>query len=217
MVMCYFREPTSGFTHLAAALLSLIGLIWLVFLTIHDIGLMITMVIYGVSMTLLYLASTLYHLVKGPPRLIDLLVRFDLIGIHLLIAGTYTPLCYHFLDGIWRWGMLVVIWTLALGGSLYVIFVHRRGRKSALRLTFYYVAMGCLGVLVAPQFIALLPPGATWLIIAGGAVYLVGAVIYALDKPNIHRYFNAHDLWHLFVMGGSACFFAAILQHVALA
>lgn len=213
----YFREPTSGFTHLAAALFSVIGLVWLVSLTYHNIGLMITIIIYGMSMVLLYLASTVYHLVKGPPRLIDLLVRFDLIGIHLLIAGTYTPLCYYFLDGLWRWGMLAIVWGLAIGGSLYVIFLHRRNRRSALRLTFYYVGMGCLGVIGAPKFIAMVPLEAVLLIIAGGLVYLVGTVVYALDKPNIHRYFNAHDLWHLFVMAGSAFFFVAILQYVVLA
>jgi hemolysin III len=213
----YFRHPTSGFTHLAGAVLSFIGLIVLIRLTYDEPGKLITIVIYGTCMILLYLASTVYHLWNGSDRTISLLVRFDLIGIYLLIAGTYTPVVYHFLDGWIMWTVLALEWTLALGGIIYVAFIHRRRDAFNLRLTLYYVLVGGVGLLGAPYFVHELPIGATLLLLAGGATYLVGTVVFAMGRPNLHRYFNAHDLWHIFVMGGSVWFFAVILHYIALA
>jgi hemolysin III len=215
-MMSRFREPVSGFTHLFAAGLSLLGLIWLVDLTRHDPARLLTMLIYGASMVTLFAASAIYHLAKGSPRTLNLLVRIDLIGIFLLIAGTYTPLCAYFLDGLGRVAMLGAVWTMAALGCLYVALIHRR-RKLSLALTGYFVAMGSVGVIGAPYFASVMPPGAVLLILAGGATYLAGTVVFAIDRPNLHRHFSAHDLWHLFVMGGSAFFFTAILLYVALA
>ena len=210
-----FREPTSGLTHLFAAILSAAGLVWLIALTHNDTPKLLTMLIYGGSMILLYLASATYHLTRGPQKLIDRLIRLDLAGIALLIAGTYTPLTYHYLDGPWRWGMLGLVWILALGGAVYVIFLHHK-RSLSLRLLSFYLGLGAVGLVGAPYFVTLLPTGALALILLGGTIYLVGAVVFALNRPNLHRYFNAHDLWHLFVMGGSACYFVVIVEFVAL-
>lgn len=212
-----FREPTSGLTHLFGAILSLIGLVWLVILTRDDPAVLLTMIVYGASMTVLYIASAVYHLWDGTPETLDKLVRFDRVGIMLLIAGTYTPIVYAFMEGAWQWGMLITIWTLALFGSLYTIFVYRRGVSNKLWSTLYYTGMAGIGIITAPRFGASLPSNALMLILAGGAVYLCGAVVYTLRRPNLHRYFNYHDLWHVFVMVASACFFVAILRHIAMA
>lgn len=212
-----FREPTSGLTHLAAAVLSVFGLIWLIVVAHDDVARLLTLIVYGLSMIALYLASAVYHLMPASPRALNTLVRLDRVGIFLLIAGTYTPLVYHFMGGAWRWGLLTVVWAMALGGSLYTLFLYSRGRSKKVWMTLFYVGMGCAGVVSAPHMLAQMPSGALWLILGGGAVYIAGAVIYTLERPNFHRHFNFHDLWHVFVMAASALFFAAILVFVAMA
>src|SRR5688572_11450388 len=94
-LMQYFREPVSGLTHLAGALLGVAGLVWLITLTQDDPAKMISMIVYGVSLILLYSASAALHLIKGSERTILWLCRFDHAAIYALIAGTYTPICYN--------------------------------------------------------------------------------------------------------------------------
>ena len=208
-----FREPTSGFTHLAGAVLSLIALIWLVRLTHGDLPKLITVIIFGTTTILLYSASAAYHLIDGSPKTLNRLVRFDRVGIYLLIAGTYTPMCYMFMEGSWRWLMLAAVWITAIVGSLYVMLCFQRGVSKKLPVTLTYVAMGMLGLIGLPQ--AMMPSGAFALIATGGLVYLVGTVVYSLDRPNLHRHFRAHDLWHIFVMAGSVFFFTVVFVYVA--
>jgi hemolysin III len=209
-MMHRFREPTSGLTHLLGAVLGVVGLIWLVSKTHDQPDKMLSVAIYGVSLILLYSASSALHLVNGSERTIFRLRRCDHAAIYILIAGTYTPLCYHFLDGGWRWLLLGTIWTLAIMGAIYKLRFHWQRRTSTLG----YVAMGWVGIIAAPTAVHLLPTGAIMLILGGALLYTVGVVVFALDKPNFHRYFNAHDLWHVFVMGGSALHFAAIMLYV---
>ena len=207
-----FKEPFSGFTHLGGAILGLIGLAWLVALTADDPPRMISMIVYGVSLVLLYSASAALHLIHASPRLFQWLVRFDHAAIFALIAGTYTPLCYNLLTGTWRWGMLGTIWGLAVVGIVYKLFwMKQSGHLS----TLLYVGMGWLAVAAIPQWIGVLPAGAWALIVSGGLLYSVGAVVFAARRPNFHPQFNFHDLWHLFVLAGSACHFAAVALYVA--
>ena len=118
-MMVRFREPVNGFTHLAGAFLAAFGLILLVGLTRGDLARMISVIIYGTSMILLYLASAVYHLANGSERKILWLRRLDHAAIYILIAGTYTPFCYNVLDGHLRWLMLGLVWGLAIIGVLY--------------------------------------------------------------------------------------------------
>lgn len=206
-----FPEPTSGFTHLAAALLSVVGLVWLLEAA-HgsDPAKVWSLIVYGSSLILLYSASSALHLIGGTPQTRQLFRRFDHAAIYILIAGSYTPFFYNILTGGWRWGMLGTIWILAVIGVIYKLWFNWRRHVS----TLFYVGMGWTGIIVAPVAIPLVPPGALALILGGGLIYSVGAIIFALDKPNLHRYFNAHDLWHIFVMGGSVLHFAAILLYI---
>lgn len=210
------REPTSSLTHLVAAGLSLIGMIWLILLTHHDPALLVTIIIYGLCSTALYVASGVYHAVNGSPQMLRWLVKFDRVGIFLKIAGTYTPISYYYLEGTWRWAILLVVWAMAIGGSIYVIFFYVRGVSPHIWSTLFYVVMGCAGVVAAPHLLPVMPRGAVALLALGGAMYIIGAVVYSLDKPNFHKHFNAHDLWHIFVMSGSGFMFAAILVYIAL-
>lgn len=207
-----FREPVSGFTHLAGALLAAAGLIWLVLLTRADTAKLMSMIVYGASLVLLYTASTVMHLTKGSERLVLLLNRIDHAAIYLLIAGSYTPIAYYALTGAWRWGLLAVVWMLAVTGVVYKLFFLRRDGHLS---TLFYVGMGWLGVLVVPQIAGVFPPEAIALLLAGGLIYSAGALIFALRRPNFHPHFGFHELWHLFVLAGSALHFFVVLRYVA--
>ncbi len=205
-----FREPVSGFTHLAGALLGVGGLAWLISRTADDPARMLSMLVYGISLILLYSASAALHLVHGSPRTLLWLKRFDHAAIYALIAGTYTPLCFNLLTGGWRWGLLGGIWALAVLGIVFkLFFLQEAGHLS----TFFYVGMGSLALIALPKWLDLLPLGALWLVSGGGLLYIVGAFIFAVERPNFHPHFGFHEVWHLFVLGGSALHFAAVLLY----
>lgn len=213
----YFRDPTSSLTHFIAALISLFGLLFLVWLTWDEPGKLLVMMIYGLTTIALYLASGIYHMPRGEARLINRLVKFDRASIFLQIAGTYTPFIVYYLGGAWRWGMLATMWGIALLGSAYVILYYVRGVSRKSVYTLLYVGMGVGGLVALPELLPVIPPGAALLMLAGGAFYLIGTLIYSLNVPNLHpRFFSAHDMWHLMTMAGSTCFFFAILGYIAL-
>jgi hemolysin III len=205
-----FREPVSGFTHFIGAVLALVGLIWLVYLTRHDLTKMLTVSVFGVSMVLVYAASTAMHLYNGSEQAISRLTRLDHASIYLVIAGTYTPFCYNLLTGEWRVGILVVIWILALVGAASKLLWYWDGHLS----TLLYVVMGWVGVIALPQIETMIDPGLIILVLGGGIIYSIGAVIFSLERPNLHRHFGFHELWHIFVMAGSAFHFAAVIFYV---
>ena len=205
-----FREPVSGFTHLAGAVLAAIGLIGLIAGTAHDPERQIPAVVYGISLVLVFCASSALHLTRGSDRTILWLQRIDHASIYLLIAGTYTPFCVLLLSGMSRWVMLIFIWAIAAVGVIYkLLFLKKDGLLS----TVAYVAMGWVGIILIPTVGSLLPAAAIALVLGGGVIYTIGAVIFALGRPNLHRYFTFHDLWHLFVLGGSALHFIAVAHY----
>ena len=207
-----FREPVNGFTHLAGAVLSAFGLIWLIAITQSSTPKMMSLMVYGVSMILLYAASATFHLTRTSPERLLWLRRFDHAAIYVMIAGTYTPLFYHVLDGSMRWWLLVIVWGVALAGAAYKLFFLQ---DSGLISLACYVIVGSIGVICAPQTLQVLPLGAIALIMIGGVCYLIGVVIFGLEKPNFYRHFGHHEIWHLLVMAGSIVHFTAILIYIA--
>ena len=209
------REPVNGLTHLAGVLLSVVALGVLLWLAIaaRDARQVIAFTIFGISQIALYTASTLYHSLPLSPVGIAKLRRIDHMMIFVLIAGTYTPICMVALGGIWGWSLLVVVWGLAVGGLiLKTCWMHTPKWLS----TGIYLLMGWAALVAAPVLFHRLPARALVWLLAGGIIYSVGAVIYALKRPNlIPGVFEAHALWHLFVLGGSACFFWMIVRYVA--
>lgn len=206
-----FREPVNGFTHLAGAILAGIGLVCLMVVTHDNAAKLLSVMVYGVCMIVLYAASATFHLTKASDAVLLWLKRVDHAAIYLMIAGTYTPFLYNVLDSNLRWWLLAVVWLLATAGAVYkLLFLQHSGLVSLL----YYVAMGCVGILVAPQAFRVLPTGAIILILLGGTFYLAGAVIFGLEKPNFHRHFGHHEIWHLLVLAGSFAHFAAILFYI---
>ena len=207
------REPVSGLTHAFAAILAFIGMIWLVWMAREMPGRALTLAIFGTTMVLVYVASTVMHLYNGSESAIHRLNQLDHAAIYLMIAGTYTPFTYTFLTGGWRIGILVLIWALAIIGVIIKLGLNKMMNSHA--STVFYVLMGWVAVLAIPRYLAINETGALWLIFAGGLVYTIGAVIFAIRKPNFHKHFGHHEIWHLFVMGGSAFHFIAAALYVA--
>jgi hemolysin III len=161
---------------------------------------------------LLYLASALYHLLPVSPRNLERLRIFDHVGIYLLIAGTYTPICLVPLRGGWGWSLLGVIWGLAVFGCAIEIGWRKAPQWLGLVL---YLLMGWLAVIAMGPITKTLPAAAVGWLVAGGVVYTLGAVVYALERPRLWPgIFGPHDLWHIFVLGGSACHFVLMLLFV---
>ncbi|HEY9514500.1 MAG TPA: hemolysin III family protein [Gemmatimonadaceae bacterium] len=203
------EEIANSVTHGAALLASIAALPVLVVTAVgrHDPWQVVSGAIFGATLILLYLASTLYHAMPVC-RAKSVLRVVDHAAIYLLIAGTYTPFLLGALRGPWGWSLLGVIWGLALLGIAGKCTI---GFRLPMLSTALYLAMGWL-ILVAivPLVTHVSPAGLMWLA-AGGLCYTGGVAFYATDS----RLRYGHMLWHLFVVAGSVCHFTAVLWHAA--
>lgn len=208
-----FREPVNGFTHLAAALVFALSLGLLIYLSRHSLVTQAAVTLYGISLVLMFSASATYHLVKAGPRLQAWLRKLDHSAIFLLIAGTYTPICLAFFEGFYRWGVLAIVWALALVGILLKLVTLRTPRWLN---TAIYLLMGWLSLLAARQIYLNMPAGAIAWLVTGGVLFTIGAVIYVLKKPNFFPgVFGFHELWHIFVILGCLAHFILIALYAA--
>ena len=208
------KDPFSGLSHLFGAFLSVAALSVLVTLAaLHATAWhVVSFAIYGTSMVLLYTASALYHLLPLSQRGQKILRTLDHVMIYMLIAGTYTPICLIPLRGGWGWSIFGIVWTLAFAGIFISLFWLEAPRWIA---TSIYLAMGWVCVVAIYPIIKVLTPEGLFWLAAGGAFYTVGAVIYALKKPDPWPdVFGFHEIWHLFVMAGSTCHFLLMLRYV---
>ena len=211
----YLREPVNGFTHLAGAILSFIGLLALVIKTAlqgHSTIALTAVIIFGISMILLYAASATYHLVVSCDKVISFLRRLDHAMIFLLIAGSYTPFCLISLKGVTGWVLFSIIITIAIVGISFKLIWFNCPRWLS---TSIYVLMGWIAVfLMGPLKIALSTQGLSLLII-GGVFYTIGAVIYA-TKPNFlkSKYLGFHEIFHIFIMLGTLTHFLCVFKYV---
>lgn len=158
--------------------------------------------IYGATLVILYLASTLYHsFTEG--RVKDIFRIIDHVSIFLLIAGTYTPLTLIALKGRLGWTIFIVVWIIALIGSFFKIFWIK---KFAILSTVLYIAMGWLIIIAIKPLIEVLNQTSLILLVTGGLLYTTGIIFYGWHRLKYH-----HAIWHLFVLGGSICHFFTVL------
>lgn len=204
----YYGERFNSISHLTGAVLAAVGGILLVVLaaSLGDPWKVVSFSVYGAALLGLYLASTLYHSLRGRAKRIW--CKFDHCAIYLLIAGSYTPFALVSLRGAWGWTLFGIVWGLAVFGIVQEIWLAKGRRILSLLI---YVAMGWLAVIAATPLIhALGWDGFRWLFL-GGLIYTVGIIFYATDEK--WRY--GHGVWHLFVMGGSACHYFTVVYYVA--
>ena len=205
-----FKDPVSGFTHLAGALLALAGTLVLVVPAFRqgETVKAVSFLIFGLSLILLYSASATYHLLRLDEKGNRVLRRIDHMMIYILITGTYTPICLVALPGAWGWSLLSVIGGLAVSGIILTLFVLNKPRWVTVSI---YITMGWMALVAFVPLVKALPLGGVVWIVLGGVFYTVGAVIYARKKPDpFPGVFGFHEVWHLFVMAGSLCHYFAM-------
>ena len=201
------EERANAVLHGTGAALAAAGLSLLVVraATHGDAMHVVSATIYGVSMVLLYLASTLYHGISRP-RAKAILEVLDHAAVYLLIAGTYTPFVLVTLQGPLGWTLFGVVWVLAAGGIIMQVSFPGRFRTA---MTLLYVVMGWLAVLMGRPLLTLLEPAALALLFGGGIFYTTGVYFYYRK-----RFVYSHAVWHIFVLAGSVCHFVAIFSYV---
>ena len=196
------REPVNSATHFFGAVLSVVGTVLLVFSALRGEtprSLLIAGLVFGLSLTALYCASSLYHYVHCSAPALLRLRKLDHAMIYVLIAGTYTPLLLAFSEGREGFYLTLGIWAVALCGfAMKVVWMGAPRWLS----TVLYIAMGW-AIVLDPAAILRMPSGCLWLIALGGLCYTLGAVIYAFKKPNLFQRFGFHELFHVFVLLGS--------------
>lgn len=200
-------ERLNSVSHFLGAVAAAVGTALLVILATlqGDPWKIVSFSIYGATLILLYLASTLYHTTRGRAK--EVFQKLDHGAIYLLIAGTYTPFTLVTLRGPFGWAIFGIVWGLAVVG---IAIDAWHGARQRIVPIVIYLIMGWLVVIVIRPLLRALPlQGFLWLL-AGGLLYTGGIVFYALDK----RLAMGHGIWHLFVLGGSATQFVAVFRYV---
>ena len=211
------REPGSAITHFIAMMLTVFAAApLLVKSALSDTANMLpAMTIFILSMVLLYGASATYHSLNIGGRALRIFRKVDHMMIFVLIAGSYTPVCLIVLGGRMGYTLFAVVWGIAIVGMLLkACWVTCPKWFSSI----IYIAMGWVCVFVFGPLWNTLPHNAFLWLLAGGIIYTIGGVIYALKLPlfnSRHTFFGSHEIFHLFVMGGSVCHFIFMYHYVA--
>lgn len=201
------EELLHSASHGIGLLLSIAGLVLLVDLALvrgGGVRLVTACGVFGLTLILLYLTSTLYHGVRDP-RAKRILRVLDHSAIYLLIAGTYTPFTLISLGGAWGWSLFGIVWSLAILGILLKVFAMGRLRWLSIVL---YLGMGWLAIVALDPMIKALGPEGMWLVFLGGMAYTSGVAFYVWRRP------YCHAIWHAFVLAGSILHFLAVLLYV---
>lgn len=202
----YHGEKLNAWTHLVGAVLALVGSVVLIVRAAlgGDPWKVVSVSIYGLTLVLLYSFSTLYHSLRGRPKII--LRELDHHSIYLLIAGSYTPFCLVTLRGPWGWSLFAVVWTLTLAGIALRLFL--KGRLHGLVVSIY-IAMGWIVVVAIRPMLEHVGTGGLVLLAAGGLAYTAGVAFYKWRRLPYN-----HAIWHGFVLAGAALHFFAVLFYV---
>jgi hemolysin III len=202
------EEIANSISHGLGLLLSLVALpvLMLAAIEMGNVRFLVGVSVFGGTMVLLYLASTLYHSITHETAKQFFRV-FDHTAIFLLIAGSYTPFSLGVLRGPWGWSMLAIVWTLAIIGI--TLKINRRTRHSRISIVLY-VIMGWLAVIAIKPIVMLIPVPGILLIFAGGLAYTGGLAFFAAQRIRYN-----HFIWHLFVIAGTTCHFFAVLWYAA--
>lgn len=212
----HIKDPGSAITHFIGMLMAIFAGIPLIIKAAQEPSkiYLFSAIVYMASMILLYAASTIYHTFDISEKVNKRLKKFDHMMISVLIAGSYTPICLLVLEKPLGYILLTIVWSFAILGILIKAFWVTCPKWFSSVL---YIGMGWTCVLAFTQILNAMSPTAFGWLLAGGIIYTIGGVIYALKLPifnNRHKYFGSHEIFHLFVMGGSACHFIVMYGFV---
>lgn len=214
--MLKIKEPVNALTHLAGALLSAAALVWMIVKGVSNGSTLqvVSAVIFGLSLIALYTASTVYHWVPSSENLHAILRRVDHSMIYILIAGTYTPVCLIALKGTLGWTLFGIVWGLAILGIVMKLVWFNAPRWL---YTSFYLILGWMAIFfIVPLYKSLPLQGFVWLLI-GGLSYSVGSIIYATKSKRLQfSVFGFHEIFHLFVLGGSFAHYLMIEKFILI-
>ncbi len=203
-------ERVSFYTHLLGALAAAAGTAYLAARSAWDPVKLLLMLVYGAGTVFLFSASALYHASKRTDDGESFYRKLDHTAIFFMIAGTYTPPCWFYLDGAWRVAILSAQWGLVLFGVFFKFFYLSAPRVVS---TGIYVLMGWIAVAPMHIFVSTMPGTIFALFMAGGAAFTAGAVIYALKRPDpAPGFFGFHEIFHLFILLGAGLHYVAMLR-----
>ncbi|MDO5350893.1 MAG: hemolysin III family protein [Lachnospiraceae bacterium] len=213
----HIKDPGSAITHFIAMIGAIIAATPLLAKASRepDWTHLAALSVFITSMILLYAASTIYHTLDISPKINKILRKIDHMMIFILIAGTYTPVCMVVLGDKTGWNLLALVWGIAAVGILIKAFWITCPKWFS---SFIYIAMGWVCILAFTRIVHALPRAGFGWLLAGGIIYTVGGIIYALKLPifnSRHKNFGSHEIFHLFVMGGSLCHYIMMYQFVA--
>ena len=216
MTKQHIKDTGSAITHFIGMLMAIFAAVPLLIRAAHEPGqiYVISLAVYAASLILLYAASTTYHTFDLSEKINTLLKKIDHMMIFILIAGSYTPICLLVLKGRTGITLLSLVWGIAIAGILIKAFwVFCPKWVSSI----LYIGMGWTCVLAFTQILNSMSAAAFGWLLAGGIIYTIGGVIYALKLPifnSRHKNFGSHEIFHLFVMGGSACHFVVMYAYL---
>jgi hemolysin III len=206
------QEKVSCYSHLAGVFAAIAGTAYLIYVTRTSVAHAVVSIVYGFSVILLFLASASYHALKQNENEISIWRKLDHSAIFFMIAGTYTPVCYAYLSGYWKWSVIIIQWALVIVGLFLKFFYLKAPRYFS---TIIYLLMGWIGIVAIKEFLTTMPPNAVFYLFAGGISFTVGAVFYAIKKPVLESGLGFHEIFHLFVLLGGV--FHYRLVYIALA
>jgi hemolysin III len=189
------------YSHLTGAIASLAGYIVLLCLSGGDVTKIILSSIYSVCAIFIFTCSSIYHGQKEEQDDTNPWRKLDHIAIFFMIAGTYTPICWVYMDVYWRWSIIGAQWLLVILGLVFKLIFIKSPRWLTILI---YLLMGWMALIPLGQLLANMPISSLWLLLAGGVAYSVGAVIYALKKPNpCPGVFGFHEIFHSLIIIGA--------------
>ena len=212
----HVKDPGSAITHFIGMLMAVFAAVPLIIKATHEPSpiYVVSITIYAASLILLYAASTTYHTFDRSEKVNTILKKIDHMMISVLIAGSYTPICLLVLGGRLGIILLAIVWSIAIAGILIKSFwIYCPKWVSSV----LYIGMGWTCVLAFTQLLNSMSPAAFGWLLAGGLIYTAGGIIYALKLPIFnmkHKDFGSHEIFHLFVMGGSICHFVVMYAFV---
>jgi hemolysin III len=207
-------EKISAYTHGGTIPVMIIGTIILLIISSGNTPAQIISLIYGLSGIFLFSASFLYHSKKVIENDKSFWRKLDHTAIFFLIAGTYTPMCFLYLEGKMMWGILIAQWSLVLAGTIFKLFFINAPRVIG---TLIYLLMGWIVVIPISTLVHTMPRTALILLASGGLSYTIGAIIYAFKRPNpVPDFFGFHEIFHIFIIGGAMLHLSMVIYGIDL-
>ncbi len=202
------QESFNFYSHLAGVIAAVVGTVFLTLVASYSTSALITALIYGISVIFLFSASSFYHAFKKEENEVSFWRKMDRLAIFCMIAGTYTPICYLYLDGAWRWSMMAIQWGLVGFGLVSQLYFPKAPR------VFYaaiYLFMGWLAIIPIKQMLANMTLMPQIMLFAGGLFFTLGGLVYATKKPRLlPGVFSFHELFHIMVLIGGGFHYAMI-------